>query len=104
MNQQAEGTRRVRMNRDRVLDAAVTLADETGIEALSMRRLAQELDVVPMALYKHVASKEELLDGMVERIIREIEPPSPTPTGRRPCANACSRRAVRCSAIHGPGR
>ena len=75
MNQQAQGTKRVRMNRERVLDAAVTLADEIGIEALSMRRLAQELDVVPMALYKHVAGKEELLDGMVECIIREIDPP-----------------------------
>jgi AcrR family transcriptional regulator len=67
--------RRVRLNRDRVLRAAVSLADHIGIEALSMRRLAQELDVVPMALYKHVANKEELLDGMVETIVGEIDPP-----------------------------
>ncbi|TXN30495.1 TetR family transcriptional regulator [Lacisediminihabitans profunda] len=67
--------RRVRLNRDRVLRAAVSLADEIGIEALSMRRLAQELDVVPMALYKHVQNKEELLDGMVEMIVGEIDPP-----------------------------
>lgn len=65
---------RVRLNRDRVLQAAVTLADEIGIDALSMRRLAQELDVVPMALYRHVANKEELLDGMVEVLIGEINP------------------------------
>jgi AcrR family transcriptional regulator len=58
-----------------VLRGAVTLADEVGIEALSMRRLADELGVVPMALYKHVASKEELLDGMVDVIVGEIDPP-----------------------------
>lgn len=66
---------RVRLNRDRVLQAAVALADAIGIEALSMRRLAQELGVVPMALYKHVANKEELLDGMVDVLVGEIEPP-----------------------------
>jgi AcrR family transcriptional regulator len=56
--------------------AAVALADEIGIEALSMRKLADELGVVPMALYKHVANKEELLDGMVEVIVGEIDPPA----------------------------
>ncbi|WP_167044388.1 TetR/AcrR family transcriptional regulator C-terminal domain-containing protein [Salinibacterium sp. ZJ454] len=75
MAQQGAAERRVRLNRDRVLAAAVALADEIGIEALSMRRLAQELGVVPMALYKHVQNKEELLDGMVEVIIGEIDPP-----------------------------
>lgn len=69
--------RRVRLNRKRVLDAAVVLADEVGIDALSMRRLAQELGVVPMALYKHVADKEDLLDGMVDVIVGQIDPPSP---------------------------
>jgi AcrR family transcriptional regulator len=67
--------RRAPLNRDRVLRAAVALADEAGIEALSMRHLAQELGVVPMALYKHVANKEELLDGMIEVIVGEIDPP-----------------------------
>jgi AcrR family transcriptional regulator len=66
-----------RLNRDRVLRAAVALADETGLERLSMRRLAQELDVVPMALYKHVANKDELIDGMVDVVVGEIEPPGP---------------------------
>jgi len=66
---------RVRLNRDRVLQAAVALADEVGIGPLSMRRLAQELEVVPMALYKHVAHKDELLDGMIDVIITEIDPP-----------------------------
>lgn len=74
MTQQVEGQRRVRLNRNRVLQAAVSLADEAGIDELSMRRLGQELGVVPMALYKHVANKEELLDGMVEAIVSEIDP------------------------------
>jgi AcrR family transcriptional regulator len=60
-----------------VLRAAVALADDGGIDALSMRRLAQELGVVPMALYKHVANKDELLDAMVDLVIREIESPDP---------------------------
>jgi AcrR family transcriptional regulator len=67
--------KRVYLNRDRVLRAAVALADETGIDGLNMRRLAQELDVVAMALYKHVRNKEELLDGMVDVLIGEIDPP-----------------------------
>jgi AcrR family transcriptional regulator len=60
----------------RVLQAAVALADEAGLEAFSMRGLAQELGVVPMALYKHVANKDELLDGMVDIVFGEIELPS----------------------------
>ncbi|MFC8453301.1 TetR/AcrR family transcriptional regulator C-terminal domain-containing protein [Kitasatospora sp. NPDC057223] len=76
MAQQPEAARRVPLNRDRVLRAAVELADDTGIESLSMRRLAQELGVVPMALYKHVANKEQLLDGMVDTVVAEIEPPA----------------------------
>jgi AcrR family transcriptional regulator len=75
MAQQVEASRRVRLSRDRVLRAAVALADAAGIESLSMRKLAQELGVVPMALYKHVANKEELLDGMVEVVVGEIDPP-----------------------------
>jgi AcrR family transcriptional regulator len=68
--------RRARLNRDRVLLAAVALADGAGIEGLSMRKLAEELGVVPMALYKHVAGKEELLDGMIDIVVGEIDPPA----------------------------
>ncbi|MEU7556035.1 TetR/AcrR family transcriptional regulator C-terminal domain-containing protein [Streptomyces sp. NPDC044571] len=68
--------RRAPLNRERVLHAAVALADGIGIEALSMRKLAQELGVVPMALYKHVANKDELLDAMVEAVVGEIEAPA----------------------------
>ena len=73
--EQPESVRRTPLNRDRVLRAAVLLADDAGIDALNMRHLAQELGVVPMALYKHVASKEELLDGMVDVVVGEILPP-----------------------------
>ncbi len=75
MVQQAAAARRAPLNRDRVLRTAVALADHVGIESLSMRSLAQELGVVPMALYKHVANKEQLLDGMVDVIVSEIDPP-----------------------------
>jgi AcrR family transcriptional regulator len=73
---QQTNARRTPLSRPRVLQAAVALADEDGLEAFSMRRLAQALDVVPMALYKHVANKEELLDGMVDIAFGEIEAPS----------------------------
>jgi AcrR family transcriptional regulator len=75
MAQQIEAPRRVPLSRDRVLRAAVALADDAGIESLSMRKLAEELRVVPMALYKHVANKEELLDGMLDVVVGEIDPP-----------------------------
>lgn len=60
------------LTRERVLRAAVALADEGGGESLSMRRLAQDLDVVPMALYKHLSNKEEMLDAMVDVVMGEI--------------------------------
>lgn len=77
MVEQAETLRRTPLSRERILRAAVALADETGIESLSMRNLAQNLSVVPMALYKHLANKDELLDGMIDVIVDEIDPPVP---------------------------
>lgn len=71
----AEQPRRAPLNRERVLGAAVALADRDGVESLSMRKLATDLDVVPMALYKHVANKEDLLAGMVDLVIAEYDPP-----------------------------
>jgi AcrR family transcriptional regulator len=83
-------TTRKPLSRERVLEAAVALADEAGLEAFSMRALAQELGVVPMALYKHVANKDELLDGMVDSVFGEIELP-PTEVDWR---SAMRRRAI----------
>jgi len=66
---------RVPLTRERVLHTAVELADQGGIESLSMRKLAQALDVVPMALYRHVANKDELLNALVDVVVDEIDPP-----------------------------
>ncbi len=66
------------LNRDRVLQAALDLADAAGLEALSMRRLAQTLGVQAMSLYHHVANKEDILDAIADRVVSEIELPSPS--------------------------
>jgi AcrR family transcriptional regulator len=66
---------RTPLSRQRALDAAVALADREGIEAVSMRNLASDLGVVPMALYKHVADKQDLLDGMVDTLVATYDPP-----------------------------
>jgi AcrR family transcriptional regulator len=63
------------LTRERVLRAAIDLADEAGIEALSMRRLGQELGVEAMSLYNHVASKDDLLDSIVDLVVGEIDVP-----------------------------
>jgi AcrR family transcriptional regulator len=68
--------RRTPLNRERVLRAAIALADQGGFESLTMRKLATELGVEAMSLYNHVASKDDLLDGMVDLVFGEIEPPS----------------------------
>ena len=67
--------RRASLTRERVLEAALALADESGIEALSMRKLGQALGVEAMSLYNHVANKQDLLAGLVERVALEIESP-----------------------------
>jgi AcrR family transcriptional regulator len=69
---------RTPLTRDRVLRTAMDLADRGGIEALSMRKLGQELGVDAMALYRHVRNKDDLLDGIVEVIVAEIERPTTT--------------------------
>ncbi|HEX6547589.1 MAG TPA: TetR/AcrR family transcriptional regulator [Candidatus Dormibacteraeota bacterium] len=66
-----------RLSRERVLREAVALADREGIEAVTMRRLADGLGAGAMSLYHHVPGKDALLDGMVDRVFAEIEPPSP---------------------------
>jgi len=66
---------RPKLNRERVLRAALALADEGGIEALTMRRLGQALAVEAMSLYNHVAGKDDVLDGLVDLVFAEIEVP-----------------------------
>jgi AcrR family transcriptional regulator len=65
------------LNRERVLRAAVAIADRDGMAALSMRRLGRELGVEAMSLYNHVAGKEDLEGGIVELVLAEIENPEP---------------------------
>jgi len=72
MATQTDPTPRIPLTRERVLRAAITLADAGGIEALSMRRLGQELGVEAMSLYNHVANKDDVLDGMVDAVVGEI--------------------------------
>lgn len=64
------------LSRERVLDAALGLADADGIESLTMRKLGQALGVEAMSLYNHVANKDELLDGMVDLVFGEIGLPT----------------------------
>lgn len=66
---------RVPLSRERVLRAAIALADKSGIESLSMRKLGQALGVEAMSLYRHVANRHEILDGIVDLVISEIEIP-----------------------------
>jgi AcrR family transcriptional regulator len=68
----ARSRRRTPLTRERVLRAAVRLADKGGLEALSMRRLGQELRVEAMSLYKHVVNKDDILDGVVDAVFSEI--------------------------------
>ncbi len=69
----AEVEARVPLSRGRVLRAAVELADREGLDALTMRRLAQELDVEAMSLYHHVANKEAVLGGITEVVVDEAQ-------------------------------
>lgn len=73
---------RIPMSRERVLRAAIRLADETGIRSLTMRRLARELGVEAMTLYYYVANKEEIVNGIVDMVASEIESPSAGPDWR----------------------
>jgi AcrR family transcriptional regulator len=68
--------RRVPLSRDRVLHAAISFVDEGGIGSLSMRKLGQALGVEAMSLYNHVANKDDILDGIVDLVMNEVELPS----------------------------
>ncbi|QDU69323.1 TetR/AcrR family transcriptional regulator [Engelhardtia mirabilis] len=81
---------RVPLSRERVLQAAIAIADANGLGALSMRKLAQGLGVEAMSLYNHVQNKGDLLDGMVDLVVAEIELPEPGADWRA----AMRRRAI----------
>ena len=78
MTAQTEPSAKARapLSRERILRAALALADTGGIESLTMRRLGQELRVEAMSLYNHVANKDDILDGIVDLVFSEIAVPS----------------------------
>lgn len=81
---------RATLNRERVLRAGLDLADERGLDALTMRELARGVGVEAMSLYNHVANKDDLLDGMLDLVVREID----LPAGDVDWREAMRRRAV----------
>lgn len=81
-----------------MLDATLELAEEHGLDAVSMRRVASRLGVTPMALYHHVRNKDDLLDSLVERLLAELplpDPALPWEQRLRQLANALRETAVR---------
>ncbi len=86
---------RAPLTRERVLGAAVLLADEDGIDALTMRELGLRLGVEAMSLYNHVANKDDILDGMVDLVVGEIDLPS----GAVDWKEAMRRRAISAQSV-----
>lgn len=93
----AEMEKRAPLSRERVLGSAIAVADAGGLASLTMRSLAQELGVKPMSLYHHVASKEEILDGIIDIVFGEIELPATDPDWR----SAMRKRAISARAVLG---
>ena len=81
---------RTPLSRERVLHAAIALADTSGIDSLTMRNLGQTLQVEAMSLYNHVANKDDILDGIVDLVFSEIA----LPTDRADWKEAMRRRAI----------
>jgi len=102
---------RVPLSRERVLDAAIRLADDGGIESLSMRKLARELGVEAMSLYNHIANKGDLVDAIADLVVSEIELPAATEewdVAVRTCAISAYETFMRhpwaCSLVISPTR
>jgi AcrR family transcriptional regulator len=73
-----EAEARLPLSRNRILETALGLVDEGGLDALSMRKLGQALGFEAMSLYNHVANKDEVIDGILDLVLEEGEPPSPS--------------------------
>src|ERR1700737_4833368 len=89
-----EAKRRAALTRERILRAAIGLADRDGIESLSMRKLGEVLGVEAMSLYNHVRNKVDMLDGMVDVVFSEIDLPT---------SEEDWKTAIRTGAISPPG-
>ncbi|MFD3745880.1 TetR/AcrR family transcriptional regulator [Nocardia sp. NPDC058633] len=88
------------LSRDRVLDAAIRVADRGGVEAITMRRVAQELGVEAMSLYNHVPNKDAILDGVVDAVFAAIELPEANDADWREAIRARARSARSVLARH----
>jgi AcrR family transcriptional regulator len=88
---------RLPLNRDRILAAAVQIADERGVGAVTMREVASRLGVVAMSLYNHVANKDEILDGMADLVAEQFDLPEDVNDWRE----AMRRRAVSAHEVFG---
>ncbi len=86
--------RRPRVSREQVLDAALELADEGGLASVTMASVGARLGVEAMSLYRHIGNKEEMLDGLVDRVFAEID----VPADARDWRDALRRRAVSAQA------
>jgi AcrR family transcriptional regulator len=86
--------RRDPLSRERVVETAIALADDHGVDALTMRRLGSALGVEAMSLYHHVSNKDDVLDGMVDAIMEEIGLPEGPDWKEAMRARATSARAV----------
>ena len=71
-------TVRPRLDLERIIDAAIAIADESGLDAASMRAVAERLGVTPMALYKHLDDRAALVDAMLDRVLAGVASPAPT--------------------------
>jgi AcrR family transcriptional regulator len=102
---------RLPLSRDRILQAALELVDEGGIESLTMRKLGQALGFEAMSLYNHVANKDDVLDGILDLVLGESEPPSPDGdwdaairTSAISVHDALRRHPWSCALLMSPGR
>jgi AcrR family transcriptional regulator len=107
----AQPETRTPLSRERILRAALELADEGGIESLTMRKLGETLGFEAMSLYNHVANQDDVLDGILDLVLAETEPPSPDgewATALRDSAISVHQALLRhpwaCNLMMAPGR
>ena len=89
------------LSRDEIVRTAIRVADAEGADAVSMRRIARELNAGTMSLYWHIVSKEELLDLMLDTVQGDRENPEPSGDWRRDMREAAARSGRPCTSTHG---
>jgi TetR/AcrR family tetracycline transcriptional repressor len=99
-SRKTRAVRRAPLSRDAIVEAALRVVDEEGLEATSMRRVADELGAAPSALYWHVRNKHELLQFVFDRVVGEIELPPPEPEHWQEQARTVAREMRRVLTSH----